>query len=195
MQREEILSVLGESGALLSGHFKLSSGRHADSYLQCAQVQQHPERLAPLCAALADKWREENVTVVVGPAMGGIVLAYELARQLDARGIFMERSDDGSFAFRRGFRIEADDRILVAEDVVTTGKSVKEVLAKLDAEKADVVGVASLVCRDVAVDFGVAYRYLIDFDLPSWEPQACPLCRQGVPVTKPGSRPEEESAA
>jgi len=195
MQREEILSILSDSGALLKGHFILSSGLHSPQYLQCAQVQQYPGRLAKLAGALAEKWGRGEVTAVVGPALGGIVLAYELARQLGARGLFMERDAEGTFAFRRGFTVASDDRLLVAEDVVTTGKSVKEVLEQLSATDAEVVGVAGLVCRNKEIDFGVDYRYLIDFDIPTYAPEDCPLCKQGVPATKPGSRPEPKGAS
>jgi orotate phosphoribosyltransferase len=190
MRREEILSILKDSGALLTGHFVLSSGLHSAQYLQCAQVQQYPRRLERLCAALAGNWSGLGVTAVVGPAMGGIVLAYELARPLDARGLFMERSENGGFEFRRGFSVGKGDRVLVAEDVVTTGGSVKEVLQTLRTTQAEVVGVASIVCRNKQVDFGVDYRYLIDFDIPVYRPEECPLCKEAKPVTKPGSRPD-----
>jgi len=190
VQREEILRILSDSTALRSGHFILSSGLHSSGYLQCAQVQQYPDRLAALCRALAQKWTDTEVTVVVGPAMGAIVLAYELARQLGARGMFMERDEQGEFAFRRGFSVGPDDRVLVAEDVITTGGSVKEVLKALKTTDVKIVGVASLVCRDRAVDFGVDYRYLIDFEIPAYKPEDCPLCRKGVPAVKPGSRPD-----
>ena len=192
MQRREILRILEECGAHFMGHFILSSGLHAGTYLQCAQLQQYPDKLEKLCAALADKWRDDGITVVIGPALGGIVLAYELARQLGARGVFMERGADGEFELRRGFRINPDDRVLVAEDVVTTGKSVKEVLAKLTEGGAIIGGVASLICRNKQVDFGTKYRYLVDFDFPAYKPDDCPLCAEGVPTTKPGSRPSQE---
>ena len=195
MQREEILSILSDSGALLTGHFILSSGLHSPEYLQCAQVQQYPDRLAKLAGALAQKWRGSGVTAVVGPALGGIVLAYELARQLGARGLFMERRAEGAFEFRRGFTVASDDRVLLAEDVVTTGKSVKEVLEKLNATGAEVVGVAGLVCRNKEVDFGVDYRYLIDFVIPTYTPEDCPLCKQGVPARKSGSRPGSKGSS
>ncbi|HUV38707.1 MAG TPA: orotate phosphoribosyltransferase [Planctomycetota bacterium] len=192
MDKSEILAVLGDSRALLTGHFKLSSGLHARNYVQCALVQQYPVRLAKLCGALAEKWRDSGVTAVVGPAMGGIVLAYELARHLNARGLFMERGASGAFEFRRGFEVFDDDRVLVAEDVVTTGKSVREVLDRLVDTGAHVVGVTSLVCRNPDVDFGTEYRALIDLDIPAWDPETCPLCAEGVPLTKPGSRPDRK---
>jgi orotate phosphoribosyltransferase len=156
-------------------------------------VQQYPARLEKLCRALAGKWRGTEVTAVVGPAMGGIVLAYELARQLGARGMFMERGTDGEFEFRRGFVVNADDLVLVAEDVVTTGGSAREVLSKLESTEARVVGVTSLICRNTGVDFGLDYRYLIDFAIPAYPPEDCPLCRKGEPAVKPGSRPSRTS--
>ena len=192
MRREEILAILNDSGALLSGHFILSSGLHSPHYLQCAKVQQYPARLDELCRDLAAKWKDAGVTVVVGPAMGGIVLAYELARQLGARGVFMERNDKGGFELRRGWAIESADRVLVAEDVVTTGGSAKEVMDLLKADGANVVGVTSLICRNKAVNFGVPYQYVIDFDVPAFKPEDCPLCRKGEPAVKPGSRPAKK---
>lgn len=195
MQREEVLDILSRSNALLTGHFILSSGLHSAGYLQCAQVQQYPGRLEVLSKALAEKWADADVTAVVGPAMGGIVPAYELARQLGVRGFFMERASGGGFEFRRGFGVTVDDRVLVAEDVVTTGGSVKEILRALETTPAEVVGVTSLVCRDTQVDFGVTYRYLVDFEIPAYTPETCPQCKAGVLAVKPGSRPDVKGAS
>jgi len=192
MRREEVLDILSQSEALLTGHFILSSGMHSSNYLQCAKVQQYPERLETLCEVLAVKWRGTPVTAVIGPAMGGIVLAYELARQLGARGMFMERNDAGTFELRRGWSVGPDDRILIAEDVVTTGGSAREVMDLLVAQGANVVGVTSIVCRNRKVDFGVPYQYVIDFDIPAWKPEECPLCKQGTQAVKPGSRPAKK---
>jgi orotate phosphoribosyltransferase len=186
---EAVLKTFTDCEAILEGHFLLSSGRHSDRYLQCALVQQHPEKLATLCAELAGKWSGVKPTVVVGPAMGGIVFAYELARALGARGLFMERTENG-FQLRRGFTITPEDRVLVAEDVVTTGKSVKEVLEALKTNNCKVLGVTSLVCRDAKVDFGVPYKALLTIEVASYEAQHCPLCRQGSKPVKPGSRPQ-----
>jgi orotate phosphoribosyltransferase len=183
MEREEILNILSDSGALLSGHFVLSSGLHSAGYLQCAQVQQYPDRLETLSRGLAEKWRTSGVTAVVGPAVGAIVVAYELARQLGAAG---------TFEFRREFKVDGADRVLVAEDVVTTGGSAKEILELLKPTHAQIVGVTSLVCRNKQVGFGVDYRYLIDFEIPAFEPSRCPLCRKGSVATKPGTRPDRK---
>ena len=192
MTQEEVLQIFQDSEALLSGHFVLSSGLHSAWYLQCAQVQQYPERLEKLCRGFAEKWRTSGVTAVVGPAIGAIVVSYELARQLGARGLFMERSPEGGFEFRREFRVGSADRVLVAEDVVTTGGSAKEILERLKTTGAHVVGVTSLVCRNKQVDFDADYRYLIDFEIPAYEPAKCPLCRKGSQATKPGSRPDRK---
>ena len=189
MDRDSVLKIFRDCGAILDGHFLLSSGRHSEVYLQCALVQQHPRKLEQLCAALAGKWIDRKPTVVVGPAMGGIVLAYELARQLDARAVFMERVD-GVFRLRRGFSLSTDERVLVAEDIVTTGKSVKEVLDVLRSAEGTVVGVTSLICRNPEVDFGVSYEALATLEIPSFSAEECPMCRQGSQATKPGSRPD-----
>ena len=189
MDRDAVLKIFTDSGAILEGHFLLSSGRHSDRYLQCALVQQHPGRLEELCAALAERWRTLHPTVALGPAMGGIVLAYELARPLHARALFMERTDAG-FRLRRGFSLDANDRVLVAEDVVTTGRSVKEVLAALARTDCTIVGVTSLVCRDRQTSFGVPYEALLTLEIPSFTAQECPLCRAGTQAIKPGSRPD-----
>ena len=194
MRREDALAILRDSDALLTGHFVLSSGLHSPNYLQCAKVQQHPDRLEKLCRALAEGLKGTPVTAVIGPAMGGIVLAYELARQLGARAMFMERNDSGRFELRRGWTAGPEDRILVAEDVVTTGGSAREVMDVLVAAGANVVGVASLVCRNREVDFGVPYRYVIDFNIPAYTCEECPLCKQGLPAVKPGSRPAKKGA-
>lgn len=134
------------------------------------------------------EWGSERPTVVIGPAMGGIVFAYEMARQLGARGLFMERTEAG-FQLRRGFSIAARDRVIVAEDVVTTGKSVVEVLNALKETGCQVLGVTSLVCRDAKVDFGVPYKALLTLEVESYAAGDCPLCRKGSKPVKPGSRP------
>jgi len=188
LDSQAVLKIFSGCGAILDGHFLLSSGRHSARYLQCAQVQQYPEKLSALCAELALQWSNEKPTVVLGPAMGGIVFAYELARHVGARGLFMERTETG-FQLRRGFSVSKKDRVLVAEDVVTTGKSVREVLTALAETGCKVVGVTSLVCRDAGVDFGVPYKALLTLTVESYDPTACPLCREGSAPVKPGSRP------
>jgi orotate phosphoribosyltransferase len=187
--REAILEVFREAGALLEGHFLLSSGLHSPQYLQCALVLQDPARAERLCSRLARAFADGRVETVVGPAMGGILVAYELARALGATAIFAER-EKGRMRLRRGFRIQPGQRVLLAEDVVTTGGSLREVLALVREAGAEVVGVAALVDRTSGRDpgFGMPLTALVQLDVPTHVPEECPLCREGVPVVKPGSR-------
>jgi orotate phosphoribosyltransferase len=181
-----------ETGALLSGHFRLSSGLHADRYLQCARVLQHPERAGALGAALAALVAPERPGVVVSPAMGGVIIGHEVGRGLGVRAIFTERVE-GVFALRRGFALERLERVVVVEDVVTTGKSTKEVLDVLRHAGAVPVACGSIVDRRASAEKtpsvdGVPYRALLSLEVPAWEPAACPLCARGEPVVAPGSR-------
>lgn len=192
---ERALASLRECGALLEGHFLLSSGRHAGRYVQCALLLQHPERAAAVCADLAAAIRAAGARwdAVVGPAMGAVTFAYELARALGVRGLFAERAPEGGFALRRGFAVAPAERVLVAEDVVTTGKSAREVEAMLRAGGVTQIGYASIVNRSGRPDpFGtIPYFRALDLEVPSWEAAGCPLCRDGSagPAVKPGSRP------
>lgn len=192
---ERTLEALRDSGALLEGHFLLSSGRHAGRYVQCALLLQHPDRAARVCADLAGALRAGGKAwdVVIGPAMGAVTFAYELARALGVRGLFAERAPEGGFALRRGFTIAPHERVLVAEDVVTTGKSALEVVALLRSLGVTEIGMASIVNRSGRPDpFGtLPYSRALDLEVPSWEAAACPLCRApgAGPAVKPGSRP------
>jgi orotate phosphoribosyltransferase len=183
------LQTFIDAGALLEGHFLLTSGLHSPRYLQCALVLQDPALAGRLCKDLAGKLKDLKVETVIGPALGGIVVAYELARALGVRGIFAERQD-GQMTLRRGFQIRPGERLLLAEDVVTTGGSLKEVMAIVREAGGTVVGVASLVNRCGARDpaFGVPFVSLLEIGVPTYEAAACPLCKQGQPVVKPGSR-------
>jgi len=181
-----------ETGALLTGHFRLSSGLHADRYLQCARVLMWPDRAFSLGSALAATLAEFSPAAVVSPAMGGVVIGHEVGRGLSVRALFTERVD-GVFALRRGFALEAGERIVVIEDVVTTGKSTREVLAVLKAAGAVAVGCGAIVDRRSAAEKvdvvdGVQFRALLALDIPAWDPSACPLCAKGVPLDAPGSR-------
>lgn len=193
-----LLQALRESAALLDGHFLLSSGRHAARYVQCALLLQHPERAAAACADLAREVRaqagERPCAAVVGPALGAVTLAYELARALGARALFAERSG-ASFALRRGFRVAAGEPVLVAEDVVTTGGSAAEVVSLLREAGGRVIGVAALVNRsgDARTFGALPFFRLLDLEVPSWSAGECPLCRAGAaPPVKLGSRPGGE---
>jgi len=189
MSDQQRLQQFTDAGALLEGHFLLSSGLHSSRYLQCALVLQHPPLAEQLCRDLAARLAGVKTDVVVGPALGGVVVAYELARALGVRGIFAERKD-GRMQLRRGFHIAPGEQVLLAEDVVTTGGSLKEVMAVVREAGGIVVGVASLVDRSGDRDPGFAAPFvgLLTIDVPTWTPEECPLCRDGVPVVKPGSR-------
>ena len=189
MTRDELLDLFRKSGALLDGHFRLTSGLHSSGYLQCALVLQHPDAAARLGAAVAARTRELRPTVVLSPALGGIVIGHEVARALGVRAIFAERQD-GALTLRRGFMIAEVDRVLVVEDVLTTGGSSRETMQVATAAGGRVVGAASIVDRsNSAATFGVPYVGLLEMNLPTYEPEQCPLCAQGMPVVKPGSRP------
>ncbi len=188
LKREEIIKILEDTDALLNGHFVLSSGLHSNRYIQCGLVLQHPKYAEILCRDLALKVEKYNPDIVVGPALGGVIAAYETARALGKPGIFAERKD-GEMKIRRGFKIENGQKVLVVEDVVTTGGSVKEVLNTVREKGGEIVAVASLVDRSGGkADFGVPFESLISIEVPAFEPDNCPLCKEGKPVIKPGSR-------
>jgi len=188
MTRDQLLDLYRRSGALLDGHFRLTSGLHSPGYLQCALVLQHPPHAEALGRALADLAREMRPTVVLSPALGGVVIGHEVARALGVRAIFAERQD-GALTLRRGFIVAETDRVLVVEDVLTTGGSTRETMQLARAAGGQVVGAASIVNRGRDVELGVPYVSLVRIDLPTYEPDRCPLCAQGMPVVKPGSRP------
>jgi len=173
----------------MEGHFRLTSGRHSNQYMQCAQVLKFPGKTELLARHLAEAFKDDKVELVVGPAMGGIIVAYEVARQLGVPGIFTERQD-GEMCLRRGFSIKPGQRVLVVEDVVTTGGSVHEVMQVVRNAGAEVVGVGVLVDRSSGgADFGVKTQAVLSLNIQSWEADQCPLCAEGIlPVTKPGSR-------
>lgn len=188
MTDKEVLGLFEKYGALLKGHFKLSSGLHSEKYLQCALVLQYPEIAEKLSKALADKFSGQKIDVVIGPALGGVTLAYEVARAIGVRGLFTERQD-GKMVLRRGFSVSKGEKALVVEDVVTTGGSTKEVIDLVKSFGADVVGVGSIIDRSGAgIDFGVAFKPLAKVEVETFEEAKCPLCKKETPITKPGSR-------
>jgi|SRR4051794_5266948 orotate phosphoribosyltransferase len=189
MTRDELLDLYRKSGALLDGHFRLTSGLHSPGYLQCALVLQHPQHADMLGRAIADRTRDLRATMVLSPALGGVVIGQEVARALGVRAIFAERQDS-VLTLRRGFMISETDRVLVVEDVLTTGGSTRETMQVARAAGGQVVGAASIVNRaGREPDLGVPFVSLLNVDLPTFEPDRCPLCTQGLPVMKPGSRP------
>ena len=177
-----------ETGALLTGHFRLSSGLHSDRYLQCARMLMFPERAEAAGRELAQKLREFAPRVVVSPALGGVIIGHETARALALPAMFVERKD-GAFALRRGFALAPGEPVVVVEDVFTTGQSTREAAAAVEAAGGRVVAVGSIVDRGVpAGAFAVPARSLLSLAVPSWPPEECPLCRRGVPLDAPGSR-------
>ena len=189
MDRDALLDLFRKSGALLEGHFRLSSGLHSSGYLQCALVLQHPDYAEKLGRELAEKTRALRPTVVLSPALGGVIIGHEVARALRVRAIFTERQD-GAMTLRRGFVIGESDRVLVVEDVLTTGGSTRETMQVARAAGAHVVGAAAIVDRSGGrANLDVPFQALLDMALPTYEPDQCPLCAQGLPVVKPGSRP------
>jgi orotate phosphoribosyltransferase len=189
MTRDELLDLFRRSGALLEGHFRLTSGLHSSGYLQCALVLQHPQHAEALGRAIGDRTRSLRPTLVLSPALGGVVIGHEVGRALGVRALFAERQD-GALALRRGFVIAESDRVLVIEDVLTTGGSTRETMQVAKASGAQVVGAASIVNRSAGPpDVDVPFASLLDIALPTYEPNGCPLCAKGLPVVKPGSRP------
>jgi len=189
LNKDRVLEILRETGVLLEGHFLLTSGRHSNQYMQCAKILQYPNYAEEIAKGLAEEFKEDAIDIVVGPAMGGIIIAYELARQLNAKNLFAER-ENGKMVLRRGFSIPKGARVLVAEDVVTTGGSVFEVIDIVKEQGGEVAGVAVLVDRsNGSVDFGAKLRAALTADIISYEAEECPLCKEGkLPLVKPGSR-------
>jgi orotate phosphoribosyltransferase len=186
---ERVLEVLKEAGVLLEGHFLLTSGRHSNKYLQCARIFRQTRFSEELCKALAEHFANEKIDVVIGPAMGAVQMAYEVSRHVGCENFFAER-EDGKMTLRRGFVIEPGMRLLIVEDVVTTGGSVKEVIEIVKAQGGVVVGVGSIVDRTGGeIDFGVPFKAVISMKVESWEADACPLCKENkISIVKPGSR-------
>lgn len=176
------------TGALLEGHFVLTSGLHSANYLQCALLLQYPAEAEHLGRAIAEHFRNDRIQLVASPAIGGIVIGYEVARQLGARFIWTER-DSGKMTMRRGFSVSPGERTLVVEDVITTGGSTLETVETLRAAGVDVIGAASIIDRSSGkAEVGVKRIALATLDVPTLDPSVCNLCRQGVPAIKPGSR-------
>lgn len=187
--QEEMLKIFEKTGGILKGHFILTSGRHSDTYMQCAKLFVDTESSELLCKSLAEKLADTKIDMVISPAVGGILMGYEMARQLKVPNIFAERQD-GVMTLRRGFALPENANVLVVEDVVTTGGSVKEVIELVKNSKCNVSAVASIVDRSNGnVDFGVKFVNLISMDVVSYEPENCPMCKEGkLDAVKPGSR-------
>jgi orotate phosphoribosyltransferase len=192
LTHDSLLRLFGERGALLQGHFLLTSGLHSPRYLQCARVLMDPVLATRLGAELADRLRPllggTAAGAVVAPALGGVLVAHEVARALGCRGLFTERQD-GAMTLRRGFTLEGGEPVVVVEDVITTGGSTREVVDAVTARGARVVAAGSLVDRSGGkVDLGVPRRSLLELEVPAYPADSCPLCAAGSKPEKPGSR-------
>ncbi|MCD6093718.1 MAG: orotate phosphoribosyltransferase [Candidatus Omnitrophica bacterium] len=192
MSEEEILQIFQRCGALLEGHFELSSGLHSNKYLQCALVLQYPKYAFLLAEALAQRFSQQKIDVVIGPALGGIIIAYEVAKFLNARALFAER-EQGKMALRRGFEINEGEKVLIIEDVITTGGSVKELIDLLRERKGEVAGLGAIVDRrpQPSDKQSFQYEYLLKLRIKTFSPSDCPLCKQNIPLVKPGSKGKE----
>jgi len=188
VNQDKILETMTELGALHRGHFQLSSGRHSDTYFQCARILMYPELARELGAAVAARFPGETYDVVVSPALGGLIIGHEAARALGRRFVFTERKD-GEMQIRRGFELEKGERVLIVEDVVTRGTSLKEVIAVVESTGAVVAGLGSVIDRTSPdVDLPLPLQALARVDVTTWEPSECPLCAKGESLVKPGSR-------
>ena len=187
----DVEATFRRAGAYLEGHFALASGKHSDRYIEKFQVLQWPRETERLCGAVAEWARALDVETVAGPTTGGIILAHEVARQLGTRAVYAERGDDGTGrVFRRGFTLRAGERILVVDDILSTGGSVHETIAAVRSSDATVAGVAVLADRSGGASFeGLPYLALWQVPMPAFAPPECPLCAAGMPVQKPGTTP------
>lgn len=184
-----IIEIFKETEVLLEGHFLLTSGRHSNQYMQCAKILQYPNYTQEIIGQLAKCYVDQQVDYVIAPAVGGIIIGYELARQLESKNMFAER-EEGKMTIRRGFSLPKGSKVVVAEDVITTGGSVKEVMEIVKEQGSEVIGVAVLVDRsNGTIDFGVKLDAALTVEVQSWDPATCPLCEKGeAELVKPGSR-------
>ncbi|MGI8788609.1 MAG: orotate phosphoribosyltransferase [Pyrinomonadaceae bacterium] len=188
MNPEDILKHFKQTDALLEGHFILSSGLHSANYLQCALALQYPSDAAKFGRAIAEHYTDAQIETVASPAIGGLIIGYEVAKALNVRFVWTER-ENGAMALRRGFSLKETERILVVEDVITTGGSTRECIAALEKHGAKIVGAASIIDRSGgAANVGVPRIALVSLEVPSYKPEACPLCAGGKIAVKPGSR-------
>ena len=193
MTSDQVLEVFKNAGALLEGHFILSSGLHSSVYLQCAIALQSPTVASSFGAAIADQYRAARIETVASPAIGGLVIGYEVARQLGVRFIWTER-ENGVMTLRRGFTVSPEEKVLVVEDVITTGGSTRDTIQALTSAGAKVTGAASIIDRSGgAAEVGVPRISLATLNVPALSPDECEACRRGEPAVKPGSRKAESS--
>ncbi len=185
----KVMELFEKSGAVLHGHFILTSGLHSDTYMQCAKLFEFGDISEALCREAAQKVKKYKPDAVVSPAAGAIIFGYELAKQLGVPNMFAEREKDGNFALRRGFELKKGARVVVAENVVTTGGSVKEVIELINKLGGEAVAVVEVVDRSGGkVDFGIPNESLLQIDVKTYSPEDCPMCKEGSPAVKPGSK-------
>ena len=187
MTAEEILNIFKETGALLEGHFVLTSGLHSPTYFQCARVLQYPDNAERLCGEIVRMIRGQSIDLVISPALGGIIVGQEVARQLNVRSLYAERAN-GLMQLRRGFEIRPGERVLVCEDVITTGGSVREIIDLITRDGGTISGIRALVDRCGGRTSFENFRALISIDVVTYVAADCPLCQRKIPVEKPGSR-------
>jgi orotate phosphoribosyltransferase len=192
----DVERIFRESGALREGHFLLSSGKHSPMYLEKFWVLQWPKKTELLCGAIAERVRDERIATVAGPTTGGIILAHEVARQLGVRAVYAERDENGrGRALRRGFQLARGDRVLIVDDIMTTGGSVEETIGAVRSSGGDVVAAAVIVDRSGgSAHLDVPLHALWSLDIPTYAPQECPLCDRGVALVKPGTTPAPAAA-
>ncbi len=188
MKHDKVLEIFRSSGALLEGHFLLTSGLHSPNYFQCARVLQYPHYCTQLCTEIGKAFKTLDIDVVVSPAIGGIIVGQEVARQLGKRAIFSER-EDGAMTFRRGLTLNKGEKVLAVEDVITTGGSIKETIELCRNQDAEIMGAACIVDRSAGkADLGTRLHSVLQMQVTTYEPSECPLCQQGLDLVKPGSR-------
>lgn len=182
----EIFDLLIQTGAILEGHFLLSSGKHSDKYVQCAKLLQYPDKAEIVIKTIVEKIKDLDIDVVVGPAMGGIIVSYEIARQLGKPSLFTER-EDNIMKLRRGFEIEKGQKVLIAEDVITTGKSSYETIEVIESLGGKVIGIAAIIDRTFE-NINLPLYSALKLDATAYDANECPLCKAGLELVKPGSR-------
>jgi orotate phosphoribosyltransferase len=186
--QKEIFRIFEKAKALLKGHFLLSSGLHSDLYFEKFQVLQYPQYVEILCKKLASLFKDDKIEVVVGPTTGGIIIAYEVAKNLKTRSIFAESEGEGR-VLKRGFSLKKGERVLIVDDILTTGKSVNEVIDLVRKHDGEIIGIGLLLDRSGGkVDFGYPLKPLAVTQVKNYSPDECPLCKKGEPLVKPGSR-------
>lgn len=188
MTQKDFEEIFQDCGALMSGHFLLSSGLHSDAYLEKFRIFERPEVHSRIISELLSRFEGVSAETVLGPALGGVIMASEAGRQLGVRAVFAEK-EGGKLTLRRGFELHEGERVLIVDDIVTTGGSVKETVKIAQDAGVEIAGIGIMADRSGGkVDFGIPYKALMTFSLPVYEPDSCPVCAKGIPLVKPGSR-------